>query len=176
MISKWYATRVEKLNATRALTKLIRVWEEFNFHDKVDFTANSIHCAINRHPAVEATISVFLQQQWIEAQADFADGIVGRIRVMVLKKDVWTSAKDECNYFIYESQSRKFTITRKSINSSWTSWSSISKRNHCELNVGFSVFLLTSVLWVTFPSLISTYASVVSLPRSITGRLLKIDN
>lgn len=47
-----------------------------------------------------------------------------------------------------------------------------SKMNHSEFHCGLSDFRKTSVLCVLLPSLISTYASVVSLDRSITGRFL----
>lgn len=85
---------MEKGDAARALAKLIDVRKEVHFDYDIDLATNPVHCIENGNPSGEhSALSVHrltraLQAQGIQADVHLADGIVGRVRVVVHQPDL----------------------------------------------------------------------------------------
>lgn len=84
---------MKELHTARALSEFVDVRKEIDFNDEIYFAANAMHCVEYGNPAGHNGSFARLhrlcrsvqwrQQQWIQTDIHFADGIVGRISVMI---------------------------------------------------------------------------------------------
>lgn len=112
------------------------------------------------------------QQQRIQANVYFANGIIGRIGVVVHNSDLQWFILQISIVNLQQNKKEKKLIHRDHHVSHLSCPGRLrtSKRNQSEFHCGCNDFRYTSVLQVIEPNLISTYASVVSLLRSMTGK------
>lgn len=84
---------MKELHAARTLSEFINVRKEVDFNDEIYFTANAMHCVEYGNPAGHNGAFTRLhwlyrsvqrrQQQRVQTDIHFANGIVGRISVMI---------------------------------------------------------------------------------------------